>query len=278
MCWNRRRDRSGELVTCSAEREDELFQMALAVLGQCGIIVRARLRLIRAPKGVAMRAFVYDELRSVSRRSGAPDRGRIARTDERRARREPSGQACFVCMRKLHRNRRRRTPARVDGWTAVQTRLTPTVGSYWDLRRRGADGRHHPGGSQQNRKCFAVRGPADHAVQMRDARPDQCRRLRWHLALRRGKVVARHTRPLHKMPQGRDRFRVPRAPLSASPALPIMLRCLRQTTRCCRGCRRRTARSMRRTVQSYRRSSRQQHFSARPGSNSLGRTFDRIAC
>jgi cytokinin dehydrogenase len=45
----------GELVTRSTDRNDELFRMALAGLGQCGIIVSARLRLIQAPQRVSMR-------------------------------------------------------------------------------------------------------------------------------------------------------------------------------------------------------------------------------
>lgn len=39
----------GRLMTCSADREGELFNMVLAGIGQCGIIVRARLRLMPAP-------------------------------------------------------------------------------------------------------------------------------------------------------------------------------------------------------------------------------------
>ena len=53
---------TGELVTCSEEREAELFSMVLAGLGQCGIIVRARLRLLEAPNSVVMRTMTYDDL------------------------------------------------------------------------------------------------------------------------------------------------------------------------------------------------------------------------
>ena len=53
---------AGELVTCSPERNDELFRMVLAGLGQCGIVVRARLRLIQAPKYVVVRTLTYDDL------------------------------------------------------------------------------------------------------------------------------------------------------------------------------------------------------------------------
>ena len=52
----------GETVTCSAERNGELFAMMLAGLGQCGIITRARVRLINAPKFVAVSTLLYDDI------------------------------------------------------------------------------------------------------------------------------------------------------------------------------------------------------------------------
>jgi len=53
---------TGQLITCSDEKDGELFNMVLAGLGQCGIIVRARLRLVEAPKMVAMRTITYNDL------------------------------------------------------------------------------------------------------------------------------------------------------------------------------------------------------------------------
>src|SRR6266849_5417750 len=52
----------GRFVTCSADRDSELFNMVLAGLGQCGIIVRARIRLMPAPGGVVLHNLVYDDL------------------------------------------------------------------------------------------------------------------------------------------------------------------------------------------------------------------------
>ena len=40
----------GRLITCSADNESELFNLALGGVGQCGIIVRARLPIVKAPK------------------------------------------------------------------------------------------------------------------------------------------------------------------------------------------------------------------------------------
>lgn len=52
----------GELLTCSPRRNSELFHMTLAGLGQCAIIVRARVRLIEAPTSVVMHTLHYDDL------------------------------------------------------------------------------------------------------------------------------------------------------------------------------------------------------------------------
>jgi len=50
---------AGELMTCSRTRHPELFQMVLAGMGQCGIIVRARIGLLPAPGQVVVRRFQY---------------------------------------------------------------------------------------------------------------------------------------------------------------------------------------------------------------------------
>ena len=52
----------GRLVTCSDPQERELFEMALGGMGQCGIIVRARLRLVPAPTQVRLRTLAYHSL------------------------------------------------------------------------------------------------------------------------------------------------------------------------------------------------------------------------
>ena len=52
----------GDLVTCSPTQNGELFHMVLAGLGQCGIIVRARLRLLHTPAYIAIRTLTYEGL------------------------------------------------------------------------------------------------------------------------------------------------------------------------------------------------------------------------
>ena len=52
----------GRLITCSAGQEGELFDMVLAGMGQCALIVRARLQLVRAPTRVVRQDLFYDDL------------------------------------------------------------------------------------------------------------------------------------------------------------------------------------------------------------------------
>ncbi|CAM5361649.1 FAD-binding protein [Streptomyces aurantiogriseus] len=53
---------AGQLVRCSPSRRPDLFHAVLAGLGQCGIIVEATLRLVRAPATVRHYHLTYDDL------------------------------------------------------------------------------------------------------------------------------------------------------------------------------------------------------------------------
>ena len=52
----------GRRLACSEKRERELFEMTLAGLGQCALIVRARLPLVEAPSEVALLDYDYADL------------------------------------------------------------------------------------------------------------------------------------------------------------------------------------------------------------------------
>lgn len=52
----------GRVITCSAGREPELFAMTLGGMGQCGLIVRAKLQLTTAPGQFTSRTIEYDSL------------------------------------------------------------------------------------------------------------------------------------------------------------------------------------------------------------------------
>jgi cytokinin dehydrogenase len=54
----------GRLVTCSARERHELFNMVLAGVGQCALIVRARIRLVPAQSHVVLHDFFYNDLES----------------------------------------------------------------------------------------------------------------------------------------------------------------------------------------------------------------------
>jgi cytokinin dehydrogenase len=49
----------GRLMTCSPDRDSELFNMVLAGMAQCGIIVGARIPLITAPSHVMLQTLTY---------------------------------------------------------------------------------------------------------------------------------------------------------------------------------------------------------------------------
>ncbi len=89
---------AGNLVTCSPERNSELFRMMLAGLGQCGIIVRGRLRLVQAPQYVAIRTFTYDDMDAF-----LSDQARLATVEALgpltgRVMREPDGRSRFTLI------------------------------------------------------------------------------------------------------------------------------------------------------------------------------------
>lgn len=55
---------AGDLVRCSPRKNTELFELALAGMGQCALIVGARLRLVAAPRWVVRRDLIYDDLKT----------------------------------------------------------------------------------------------------------------------------------------------------------------------------------------------------------------------
>ena len=68
---------AGDLLKCSAQQNRELFELALAGMGQCGLIASARVRLMTAPKWVVRRDLIYDDLGNFLK-----DATRLAMQDE----------------------------------------------------------------------------------------------------------------------------------------------------------------------------------------------------
>ena len=60
-------------MTCSPERNDELFRMTLAGCGQCGIIAPARLRRLQRPVRL-VHPLLYDDMDAFSPIEGASQR------------------------------------------------------------------------------------------------------------------------------------------------------------------------------------------------------------
>jgi FAD binding domain len=131
----------GAIVTCSPERDSELFRMTLAGLGQCGLIVGARLRLIAAPNYVAARTFWYDDSDAM-----IADQTRLAQlyglqTLNGGLTREQDGRwryaltgGTFVATE----GEGRQPPSWVAG-LRVKSDAAPMITSYWDyLNRRAA--------------------------------------------------------------------------------------------------------------------------------------------
>lgn len=131
---------TGDLVTCSANAHEELFRMMLAGLGQCGIIVRARLRLEQAPLYIEVRQFTYDALDDVlhdltqltSEASTATLAAEITPTPERRWR------IALLAGSYLSRPNDSGTPAWVAG-LRFSAQEPPVTRGYFDhLDRRTA--------------------------------------------------------------------------------------------------------------------------------------------
>lgn len=53
---------TGEVVSCSPSRNTELFEMTLAGMGQCALIIAARLHLVDAPAEIAWRRLMYENV------------------------------------------------------------------------------------------------------------------------------------------------------------------------------------------------------------------------
>jgi cytokinin dehydrogenase len=195
---------TGELLTCSPELNSELFRMTLAGLGQCGIIVRARLRLIPAPKYVASRTLTYDDLDAFlgdqSQLTTAADlnllNGSVVREPDRT-------QFLLIAGGYVASASEGERP---PGWTLGLRHKAdgkPTIMPYWDyLNRRTAAVARAKDGQAPNPAIIAI--VPDTSVQSflnyMLSTPEAYTGIR--LFEVSPKVTTRHTQPLQKMPFG----------------------------------------------------------------------------
>jgi cytokinin dehydrogenase len=87
----------GQIVTCSDERNTDLFNAMLGGLGQCGIITKALMRLIAAPTNVLFIKMDYDDFQSASADLALlAEEGRFHHLDGRGAARPTGGVGYYV--------------------------------------------------------------------------------------------------------------------------------------------------------------------------------------
>lgn len=196
---------SGELMTCSPEHNDELFRMTLAGIGQCGLIVRARLRLGPAPKFVSMLPLLYDDMDAFLFDQGSlttvdalgPLNGKITKGQD--------GRWLFTLLAGTHvadMSDGQQRPGWTQGLRFKSTAAAETT-SYWDyLDRRSASVAAGRARRIANAALVAtlpdnsVRPFLTHVL----SRPEAFVGI-WFFEVS-AKVPARHGQPLQKMPDG----------------------------------------------------------------------------
>ena len=93
----------GRLVTCSPNQQGELFEMVLAGMGQCAIIVRARMGLLPAPSRVVLWDLLYDDLEKyLSDQERLVRDGRFDHLSGRVSRREDGGWSFQIRVGTFH--------------------------------------------------------------------------------------------------------------------------------------------------------------------------------
>ena len=93
----------GHLVTCSPDQQGELFEMVLAGMGQCAIIVRARLGLVPAPGRVVRWSLLYDDLEEyISDQERLVREGRFDHLSGRASRSEDGGWSFQIQVGTFH--------------------------------------------------------------------------------------------------------------------------------------------------------------------------------
>src|SRR5262249_57506916 len=87
----------GQILTCSDERNSDLFNALLGGLGQCGIITKVVMRLVDAPTTVLFIKMDYDDFQSASADLAllAKD-GRFDHLDGRGASRPTGGVGYYI--------------------------------------------------------------------------------------------------------------------------------------------------------------------------------------
>jgi FAD/FMN-containing dehydrogenase len=194
---------TAELVTCSPHREPELFAMTLAGLGQCGIIVRARLGLVPAEKFVVAQtltyhdreAFLSDQARLTQIAALGPLNGRLSQNSEGRWDCLLTAGSFVADAAEVSPN-----PGWMDGprYASASEPVTSPIWNYLD--RRTASITASKAKTNPNPSLIATLPAAATAPFIAEllASPELSAGI-WFFEVS-PKIPARHTRPLQKMP------------------------------------------------------------------------------
>jgi FAD/FMN-containing dehydrogenase len=196
---------TGELVTCSPDRDPELFAMTLAGLGQCGIIVRVRLGVAAIEPLVVTQTLTYQNLDAFlsdqARLTRVPAlgllNGRLSRSTEGRWDCQLTAGSFVPEAAQVTR-----TPDWMDGLRhdKVSASVATPIWNYLD--RRSASIMASKAKPVPN-PCLIVSLPAGTAepfIAEVLASPELSAGI-WFFEVS-PKIPARHTRPLQKMPTG----------------------------------------------------------------------------
>jgi cytokinin dehydrogenase len=235
---------SGELLTCSPELNSELFRMSLAGLGQCGVIVRARVRLIPAPGYVATHTLTYDDMDEF-----LGDQGRLTTAAglnliNGAVVREPNRTQFLLLAGSYVASTAegKRSP----GWIAGvrhKAEEKPTIVTFWDyLDRRTALLTRATESKEPNPAIVAtlpdatVRSFLNYILYDPEAFAGI-----WMFEVS-PKVTARHTQPLQKMPSGKLSYELRMQRRASADMLQTTRLCSKQTMCLCRAFGRRVVR------------------------------------
>ncbi|MEE8349754.1 MAG: FAD-binding protein [Acidobacteriota bacterium] len=132
----------GNLVTCSPNQQGELFEMVLAGMGQCAIIVRARLGLVPATDRVVLWDLLYDDLENyLSDQERLVQDGRFDHLSGRVSRREGGGWSFQNRVGVFHAAGREPNLAVLEEGLKFDSRSQETRQSYREYLRPDTEGK-----------------------------------------------------------------------------------------------------------------------------------------
>lgn len=139
----------GKLLTCSPRQNSDLFHAVLGGLGQCAVIVRARLKLTPAPTHVVNYYLTYDNLDAYLQDAALIAREYRFEHQQGGPAMQPDGSWKFILeATKLYSGSAPPDLQALEAGLHFTSKNEPKVSSYWDYlhrtAKRVAAGRHIP--------------------------------------------------------------------------------------------------------------------------------------